>query len=139
MDFYRKKKEIGYWYRIDGIKEFFENDLDENNKTSLYNYIFLKNHYSAEANPNFLPFIKYLIQLNNIRKIYIVGYTTDYCVKAAVESFMKINNGNGLEFQLYLVEDAITGIDEETSREVIKKAEKKGVKIIKTQDIIDKF
>ena len=137
MDFYRQKKEIGYWYKIDNIDKFFENDFDENNRTTLYIYIFLKNDYSVEANPNFFPVMKYLIEKNSVEKIYIVGFTTDYCIKAAINAFYKIKKNSDLEFQIYLVEDAITGIDKEESKKAVENFKNMGVKIIKTEDLID--
>ena len=90
--------------------------------------IFRKTQLSAFSNPNLVTIINKL----NPQKIIIYGVAIDFCVKTAIEGFLEQPNN----FEIYLVIDAIEGIDEEKSKNLILQWLEKGVKSITTEGIL---
>lgn len=67
------------------------------------------------------------LHADNIKKIFITGVATDYCVKSTALDALKYR------FEVYLIRDAVKGIkDDDTS---IKDMRERGVKIIESKDL----
>lgn len=66
----------------------------------------------------------------NIDTIIVYGVATDYCVKAAVKGLLK------RKYKVYVVEDAIKGIDFTDTKNTLKFFEKKGVIFVETKDVL---
>ena len=91
--------------------------------------IFEKKTFSIFDNPNFLPFLKKIRK----KKFFIYGVATEYCVKSAVEGFLKER------YEVFLISDAIKAIDEKKGKEIIEEFKTRGVKIIKTEEVFTLF
>jgi len=139
MDFYRKRKEIGYWEKINDVEDYFKDDIGDNGKVNTYTYIFLKDALDVSTNANFEPVIKYLINVNTITEVYIVGFATDYCIKCAAEAFIGIQKKYNLPLSLYIVIDAIEGIDKKASDACLKQLTSSGIKLITTQEVLTRL
>jgi nicotinamidase/pyrazinamidase len=74
--------------------------------------VFEKQSTDVTANPHFETAINYL-KSEGIKNAVVYGVATEYCIKDAVNGFLK----NGLD--VILVTDAITGIDMSKSKKVI--------------------
>jgi nicotinamidase/pyrazinamidase len=90
--------------------------------------IFRKTQLSAFSNPNLVPIVNQL----KPHKIIIYGVAIDFSVKTAIEGFLEQSN----DFDIYLVIDAIEGIDEEKSRNLISQWIEKGVKSVTTEGVL---
>jgi len=65
-----------------------------------------------------------ILKEKGIKKIYICGVATEYCVKAtALDAVRK-------GFETYLLVDAIKGIDPEKEKEVLEEMKKAGVRLV---------
>jgi nicotinamidase/pyrazinamidase len=71
--------------------------------------------------------LKATLDSMNIKRIFITGVATDYCVKNTALDALRHN------FETYLIKDCIKGIDKE--EEAIKEMQKYGVKIINSRDL----
>ncbi len=71
--------------------------------------------------------LKAILDSMNIKRLFITGVATDYCVKNTALDALKHN------FETYLIKDCIKGIDKE--EEAIKEMQKYGVKIINSSDL----
>ncbi|AHF81023.1 nicotinamidase [Thermococcus paralvinellae] len=65
-----------------------------------------------------------MLKENGIRKVYICGVATEYCVRATALDALRYG------FEVYILKDAIKGINPEDEEKVLKELEKKGAKII---------
>ena len=90
--------------------------------------IFRKTQLSAFSNPNLVPLVEKL----NPKKIVVYGVAIDFCVRTAIEGFLEQNKN----YDLFLVIDAIEGIDEEKSKEFIAQWVEKGVKTVTTERVL---
>lgn len=63
--------------------------------------------------------------------IVVYGVATDYCVRYALEGLYESS------YKIILVKDAIKGINEEKSSELIEKWKNMNIKIVSTDDIIE--
>ncbi|MBY9000396.1 MAG: isochorismatase family protein, partial [Candidatus Heimdallarchaeota archaeon] len=90
--------------------------------------IFRKTQLSAFSNPNLLPIVEEI----HPQKIVIYGVAIDFCVRTAIEGFLEQDKN----YELYLVIDAIEGIDEEKSKSYISQWVEKGVKTVTTERIL---
>ncbi len=92
--------------------------------------IIRKTALSAFSNPNLMP----LIGLIKPQKIVIYGVAIDFCVKTAIEGFLNFGN-----LEIYLVIDAIEGINEEESRRLIEEWIQKGVHTVTTEAVLQGY
>ncbi|MBI4918631.1 cysteine hydrolase family protein [archaeon] len=91
---------------------------------------FEKQSYDVRSNPYF----NMTLDVLNPEVAIVYGVATDYCVKAAVEGLLAKN------VQVYLVVDAIKGIDSAVSESLLAKWEKEdGVKLVTTEEALEKF
>jgi len=74
------------------------------------------------------------LKSRNIKRLFIAGVATEYCVKATAEDGVKLG------YQVFLLEDAIKGIDSPPGSEekAIEDLMNKGVVAIKINDVIAK-
>jgi len=83
-------------------------------------HIFTKQTYDVFdktlGNKNVVQWIKD----NNVTEAWVYGVATDWCIKAAVLGLRKLG------IKVYVFENAIMGIDEETTKEAIKEMRKAG-------------
>ncbi len=89
--------------------------------------MFRKTELSAFSNPNLMP----LIGIIKPKKVIIYGVAIDFCVRTAIEGFLNFG-----DLEIYLVIDAIEGIDEETSLKLIEDWIQKGVYTTSTGAIL---
>lgn len=89
--------------------------------------IFRKTQLSAFSNPNVVPFLAEI----RPKKVFIYGVAIDFCVKTAIEGLSNFG-----ELEIYLVIDAIEGINEEKSLQLIEEWIQQGVKTITTEGIL---
>lgn len=71
--------------------------------------------------------LKDRLETNNIKKVFITGVATDYCVKNTALDALRHS------FDVYLIKDAVKGIHEEDK--AIEEMKSKGVKVIESKDI----
>jgi len=107
--------------------EKYQKDKIEEIVNGIGPIFFRKNEFDAFSNPNIYPV------LNTIqpKKIVVYGVAIDFCVKMAIEGLLKPD-----KYSLYLVIDAIEGIDEENSKNLVESWVEKGVKSITTEAIL---
>ena len=90
---------------------------------------FEKQSYDVFSNPAADYIVKLAkAHLGEINAV-VYGVATDYCVKAAVLGLQK----RGL--QCYVVEDAIKGVAEGTTKKALEEMAKEGARFIKTKDV----
>jgi len=89
--------------------------------------IFRKTTFDGFSNPNTVLFIGEL----RPKKVVVYGVAIDYCVKTAIEGLMNFG-----DLEIYLVIDAIEGIDEENSLKLIEEWIQKGVKTVTTEAVL---
>lgn len=89
--------------------------------------IFEKQHTDVFTNRNV---IKYLNQLR-VAEAVVYGVATEYCVKEAVIGLLKLG------IKVYLVTDAIKGIDKNNTNKALKEMKEKGTIFKTTQEIIE--
>ena len=65
-----------------------------------------------------------ILKERGIKKVYICGVATEYCVKATALDAIKHG------FEVYILKDAIKGINPEDEKKALKELEEKGAKII---------
>jgi len=75
--------------------------------------------YSGFANPELSVYLRD----RNVRRVFVVGLATDYCVKATALDAMTVG------FSAVVVRDACRGVSEETSEAALKELAAKGVEI----------
>ncbi len=71
--------------------------------------------------------LKDRLDAKKIRRVFITGVATDYCVKNTALDALKHG------FDVYLIKDAIKGIHEE--EKAIKEMKSRGIKVIESKDI----
>ncbi len=89
--------------------------------------IFRKAEFSAFSNPNLMP----LIGIIKPKKVIIYGVAIDFGLRTAIEGFLNFGN-----LEIYLVIDAIEGVDEEESLKLIEEWIQKGVYTTSTLAIL---
>ena len=75
--------------------------------------------------------VEAILKLLNPQIVIIYGVTTSICVKYAVEGLLK------RDYNVVVVKDAITGLDEEADQKTIGDWEKRGVNFVTTDELID--
>lgn len=92
--------------------------------------LFEKQHTDVFTNRNVMKFLDRL----RVSEAVVYGVSTEYCVKDAVLGLLKLG------IKVYLVEDAIKGIDKKSSSDVIQqmiKANKDNFRLISTKEVIN--
>lgn len=117
------RSEMAQW--VDSIT-YPEEKIEEivNSKAPIY---FRKNRFDVFTNPN----TEKVLDKLNPEKIVVYGVAADVCVKHAIEGLLK-KGGH----EIYLVIDAIEGLDEENTRELINEWVNKGVKTVTTEAVL---
>lgn len=77
------------------------------------------------------PSAEKVFEMLNVEKSIVYGVATDYCVKDAVLGMLK----RGIE--VYLVLDAIKGIDEEATKKSLEEMSVSGAKFVKSDEILN--
>jgi nicotinamidase/pyrazinamidase len=91
--------------KVDSYSAFFDNN--QNKATNLEDYL----------------------KENNIKKLYIVGVATDYCVKfSALDS-------HELGYDVYIIEDGCMAIEKKKEKQNLFGLKKKGIQIISSKDL----
>lgn len=133
---------LGYDYRFGDLASYIPNSLIsenylqqapgifENNLTKSRDrcaIYFEKQSYDVFTNPNFAEFLKRA----QFREAVVYGVATDFCVRAAVLGMQE----RGI--QCYVVEDAITGVFPEKTKEALEEMVKAGAKFVKTKQVLE--
>ena len=96
--------------------------------TKYRQFIFEKDKLSVFSNPNFEKAIEKIG-----KEIFVVyGVATEYCVKECVEGLLERNKN------VYIVVDAIKGVDEKKGKKFLEYASSKGTSLIKTAVLLKK-
>ncbi len=115
-----------------GILWVNEEELDEESLENLLEQkkpIYLrKTRFDVFHNPN----TEKIVKLINPEKIFVYGVAADVCVKFAVEGLMNHKN-----FELFVVTDAIKGIDPQRTEELLKEWKEKGVQLVTTEEVLN--
>ena len=88
---------------------------------------FRKSKLDVFSNPNTDSFLEKI----KPKKVAVYGVAIDFCVKTTIEGLLKKK-----KYDLYLVVDAIEGLDEDKSKELISKWVEKGVRTVTTEGIL---
>ncbi|MDK2782741.1 MAG: nicotinamidase/pyrazinamidase, partial [Thermococcaceae archaeon] len=64
-----------------------------------------------------------------VKRVYICGVATEYCVKATALDALKHG------FEVYLIRDAVKGIKPEDEEKVLKELKESGAKIISSAEL----
>lgn len=91
-------------------------------------YLIEKQSYSFFSNPRADELLSKLKTKRDTAVVF--GVATDYCVKSAVEGLLERN------WKVFLVEDAIKEISESEAKKLFEDWQARGVKLIKSKDII---
>ena len=67
-----------------------------------------------------------LLKKRGVKRVYICGVATEYCVRATALDAVKHG------FEVYLLLDAVKGINHEDEEEALKELEERGVKLLKS-------
>ena len=70
-----------------------------------------------------------ILKENGIRKVWVGGVATEYCVKATCLDALERG------FEVFLLEDACRGVNAEDERKAIEEMVRKGVKLIRIEDM----
>jgi nicotinamidase/pyrazinamidase len=110
--------------RTVSTKKLHKKEIDKLRKE---NYLIVeKQKYSAFSNPNLKPL------LNDVKKAYVYGVATDYCVKEVVLGLRKM----GIE--TYVIKDAIKSVFKENEKKCLELFRKKGVRFLTTRQLLKK-
>ena len=105
---------------------FTKNRLVNNRLKNLYGLYFEKQNIDVFTNPGFELFL----EKAGVKEAVVYGVATDYCIKADVLGMQK------RDVQCYVVEDAIKGINPETSKEALDEMIDSGARLVRTEDIL---
>ncbi|PUA33173.1 MAG: nicotinamidase [Zestosphaera tikiterensis] len=81
--------------------------------------------YSAFENTN----LHYVLTLKKVKRVFICGIATDYCVKATALDALKLG------YETIVLTDAIAGVNKQTSEEALKQLLKEGAILATKEDI----
>ena len=70
-----------------------------------------------------------ILKEKGVKRVYICGVATEYCVRATALDAIK----NG--FEVYLIKDAVKGINPEDEEKVLKELKESGAKIISSAEL----
>lgn len=86
-----------------------------------------KQNYDVFTNPNTSELIKIL----GLNEAIVYGVATDYCVKVPVLRMQKLG------IQCYVVEDAIKGVFQESTKSALEEMTKAGAKFLTTKEVLE--
>lgn len=109
--------------------QFIPNKFIADLKLTSKQFVVEKNVFDIFANPN----VERLLRTINPDECVVFGVATDYCVKCAAEGLVKRN------YKAKLLTDAIIGIDEEHSKNIIKSLQRLGVDSTSTDEVLKGF
>jgi len=106
--------------------------------------IFEKQSYDVATNPNFEATMKIALD-NNLKKIVVNGFATDYCVKAAVLAMANLRDKYQSALELYVIKDAIEEVgidfqgkvDPDFGKKALEEMVKAGAKLVTTKDVLE--
>uniref|UniRef100_A0A6H2A4B1 nicotinamidase n=1 Tax=viral metagenome TaxID=1070528 RepID=A0A6H2A4B1_9ZZZZ len=107
------------------IGELLTTSLERSKDIILY-----KNKFDVFKGNNYTDVI---LEILKPKEIYIFGVATDFCVKYALEGLL--DRG----YRIYLVIDAIKGINEENSKKLIEEWNERGVSLLTTEEVEKKI
>ena len=87
--------------------------------------VFEKREHSVFSNPNFID------SLENVRKAFVYGVATDFCVHEAVSGLID----SGIE--TFVVKDAVKPMSESYGKGQVERMQRKGAKFITTSDLLN--
>ncbi len=119
----RKIKET---YLPNAVVLRYSDEKSDLNLDNLNGIVFTKNTFDVFSN----PFVEELLKEINPVNIILYGVATDYCVKAAAESLLQRG------YDVSLVSDAVKAVDENEGVKVLGNLKKRGVKLVKTADVL---
>lgn len=96
-------------------------------KTPPQGVYFRKQSYDVFTNPAFPVFL----DMADVKQAVVYGVATDYCVKAAVLGMQQ------RDIQCYVIEDAIKGVEEATTKAALEEMAKAGAKFVKTKQVLE--
>ena len=73
--------------------------------------------------------LHYVLSMNSVRRLFVAGVATEYCVKASVLDALKLG------YEVFLLTDAIAGVSEEGSREALSEMLSSGAVLLTMEDI----
>jgi len=114
------------WIDSDPIAEAELRERISNHRGEI---IFRKQRFDVFSNPNVIP----VLNIVQPERIVVYGVALDVCDKYAVEGFLKLG-----KYEIWLVEDATKPIYPEAAEKLLEEWSKKGVRIVKTSDIVEK-
>jgi len=84
--------------------------------------LFTKHTYDIGNEDYFEDAFKELVKESGDKITFVMyGVATDYCVTAAVDTFLKLSEKNNFDVKLIIISDAIIGIDKNNSDALINK------------------
>jgi len=106
--------------------------------------IFEKQSYDVATNPNFEATIKLALD-NDLKKIVVNGFATDYCVKAAVLAMANLRDKYQRDLELYVIKDAMEEVgidfqgkvDPDFGKKALEEMVRAGAKLITTKDVLE--
>lgn len=97
---------------------------DNQNKTGLF---FEKQSFDVSDNPAF----SYFLDVARPEEAVVYGVATDYCVRAAVLGLQDAGT------QVYVVEDAISGVAPETTKTALEEMREAGARFVRTEEVLE--
>jgi len=91
--------------------------------------LFHKHRFDVFTNPNVMTALDVLAPAD----IVLYGVATDVCDKAAVEGLLERRPGT----RLFVVTDAVKGIDKDVSEQLLKDWGDEGVRLVKTKEVVE--
>ncbi len=73
--------------------------------------------------------LHYILSMRGVRRLFVVGVATDYCVKETAMEALKLG------YEVVVLTDAIAGVSEETSREALNELVSKGAILAVEEDV----
>ncbi|MFN3267938.1 MAG: isochorismatase family protein, partial [Zestosphaera sp.] len=73
--------------------------------------------------------LHYILSMRGVKRLFVVGVATDYCVKETAMEALKLG------YEVVVLTDAIAGVSEETSREALNELVSKGAILAVEEDI----
>jgi len=130
-----------------GIKTYNKQELQtyiNRAKENKANLILEKQSYDVATNPNFETIFKMLLD-QGLEEIYVNGFATDYCDKAAVLKMADIRDTTKLPLEIYVITDAIEAVnidfqgnvDPDFGKKALDEMVLRGAELITTKDVLE--
>ena len=91
--------------------------------------LFHKHRFDVFTNENVMP----VLEVIDPDDIVLYGVATDVCDKAAVEGLLE----HRPHTRLFVVTDAVKGIDKDISEQLLKEWGEEGVRLVKTKEVVE--